>query len=96
MLAHDLTVEIKRRLLILPERGLGDQFLKVFQAFGVNGGRIQVRTGRQINLRLADMQKAQRIAGGHGAGLFGGHHVIGQFADLGREFGFRPQRGKRF
>ncbi len=58
MTAHDLTVEIKRRLGILLKRRLADQFLKVFQAFGVNGRGIQINARGQINLRLADMQKA--------------------------------------
>ena len=42
------------------------------------------------------MQETQRIAGGHFARLVGRHHVVGQFADLGGEFGFRSQGGKRF
>ena len=96
VLAHDLPVQIKTRLVVLLQRALGDELLEILPALGINRRRIQIRARRQVNFRLADVQEAQRIAGGERARLVGRHHVVGQLADLSGEFGFGPQGGKRF
>jgi hypothetical protein len=70
--------------------------LKILLSLRVNGRRIDVRTGRQINFRFADVQEAERIAGSHLAGFFRGHHVVRQFTNLSGQFWFGPQCGKWF
>ena len=58
---------------------------------------MNIRARREINLRLADMQKQLRgLPSGHLPGLSGGHDIVGQFANGGGKFGFRPQGGKWF
>ena len=94
--AHDLAVEIEARRRVLPQRPLGDEPVEVLPALGIDFRRVKVRGGRQINFRLADVQEAERIAGGDLAGLLRRHHVVGQFADARGQFRFRAQRGKRF
>src|SRR5262249_30870347 len=57
---------------------------------------VNIRALRQIDLRLAHMQEAQRISFGEFARLGGGHHVVGQFANLVGEFGLRAERREWF
>ena len=96
MAAHDLAIKIKIGLVILYERALGDEFLEIFFAFGIDGRRVNVGAGRQIDFRFADMEKAQGISGGHRARFTGRDNVVGQFADLRSQFGIRAEGGKWF
>ena len=96
MRTHDLPVQIKARLRIRFERAVPDEFLKIFPAPGIDFRRMHIRFRRQINLRFADVQKTERIAGGEGARLVRRHHVVGQFADSRGEFRPGPHRGKGF
>ena len=66
---HDLPVQIKAWLRILFERALRNQFGKILRALRVNGGRIQIGAGGQVNFRFADVQKAERFAFRHHAGF---------------------------
>jgi len=94
--AHDLPVEIKARLPILPECCLRDQVLKILLSLGVNFRGINVSARRQVNFRFADVQKAQRIAGGDLPRLIRRHHVVRQFANAVRQFRLWPQGGEWF
>ena len=96
MFAHDLPVKIKTRLRILLQRAVTDELLKIFPALRIDFRRVRIRARRQINFRFADVQKTERVAGGDFARFVRRHHVVGQFADLRGQFGFGPQRGKRF
>ena len=95
MRAHHLPVEIKTRRAILPQCALRDELLQIFFPARIHWRGVEIGAGRQINLGFADVQEAERIAGGHLPRLFRGHHVIGQFANLRRQLGLRPQRGER-
>jgi hypothetical protein len=52
-----LPVKIKARLRVLLQRAVADELLKILRALRINFRRIRVRARRQINLRLADVQK---------------------------------------
>jgi hypothetical protein len=94
--AHDLAVKVEARLRILLQRALADELGEVLFALGIDGVRVEVRARREVNFRFADVQEAERVAGGHLAGFLGRHDVVRQLADLGGEFGFGSQGGKRF
>ena len=93
--AHHLAVKVEIRLGVWPECALGDELLEILPPPGIDRRRVNVRAGRQIDLWLANMEKAQRIAGGDGTRLFGGHDIVRQLANARRQPRFRPQRGKR-
>ena len=93
--AHDLAVEIEMRLRVLPERALGDQPPEVLPSLGIDLRRVSIRRGRQIDLRLADVQEAQGIAGGDLARLLGRHHVVRQLTNAGRQRRLGAQCCKR-
>ena len=83
--AHDLAVEIEAGPGVLPERALADKPVKVFPAPGIDLRVVNIHAGRQINFRLAHMEKAERIARRHGAGLLRGHDIVRQLANLVRQ-----------
>ena len=94
--AHDLAIEIETGLGLLPQGAFRDQPVKVLPPLGVDFRRVRVGSRRQIDLRLADVQKAQRVALRHLAGFRGGHDVVGQFADAVCQVGFGAQCRERF
>ena len=57
---------------------------------------MDVRFQRQVDFGFADVQKADGVAGGHLAGLGGGHDIVGEFADPRGQFGFGTEGGKGF
>jgi hypothetical protein len=59
-----LPVKIKTRLRVLLQRAVADELLKIFRALRINFRRARIRARRQINFRLADVQKTERVAGG--------------------------------
>jgi hypothetical protein len=95
MFTHDLPVQIKTRRGVLPQCALRDECLEIFFAPGVNFWRINIRAGRQIDFRFADVQKAEGIASGHGACLLRRHDIVREFTNTARQFGFRAQSSKR-
>ena len=83
--AHDLAVKIEMRLRVLPERALGNQPPEVLPSLGIDFRRVSIRRGRQIDLRLADMQEAQGIAGRDLPRLFRRHDIVRQLTNAGRQ-----------
>ena len=93
---HNLAIEIEIRLRVLPERAPGDEALEVLPSLGIDLRRVNICGGRQIDLRLAHVEEAQRVAGSKVARLFGGHHIVGQLANARSQPRIWPQRGKWF
>ena len=94
--AHDLAVEVEGRLAVELQRALADEAGEILRALGIDGVRIQVGAGGQVDLRLADVQEAEGISPGHFPGFFRRHDVVGQLADLRGELRLRTEGGKRF
>jgi hypothetical protein len=62
VLPHDLAVKIESRLSILAKRASLDQVEEARAASSIDLGMVGVDPWREIDLRLADMEEAQRIA----------------------------------
>ena len=92
--AHDLAVEVESGLGVANQGAIGQQPRELFPAPGIDAGVVGVDVFRQVDFRLADAQKAQRVAARQGAGLRRRHDVIRQFADTPGQFGLRAHSGK--
>ena len=79
---------------VLPQHSLSDEPLEILAAFCIHRGIVDISGGREIDLWLAHMEKAQRITRGHLASLFRRHHVVRQLANARSQFRFGPQGGK--
>ncbi len=94
--AHDLAIKVEGRLAVLLKPALGDEAKKIRPASGIDDRVVGVRSGWQLDFRLADAEKTEGIA----RGLFGcflrRENVVRQFANALGQFGFRSQRGKGF
>ena len=93
--AHDLAVQIEMRLRVLPQRALRNQPPEILPSLGIDLRRVNIRRRRQINLRLADMEEAQGIAGRDLPRLFGRHDIVRQLTNAGRQRRLGAQCCKR-
>src|SRR5688572_20628240 len=94
MRAHNLAIQIKRRLAVRPQRALLDEPLKILSPLRVNFRCVKVRARWQIDFRFAHVEKAERVVRRERARLLGRHHVVRQLTNLRRQFAFGPQRWK--
>ena len=92
---HHLAVDAEPGDRILDQRPLGLEAVEGLPRLGIDRRGIGVDTVRQIDLGTADVQKGERVAGGHRLGLGAVHHVIGQRGQLGRQIGTGTDKAER-
>ena len=89
-------VDVVAGLVVAHEHAGGDHAPQILRRLGVDRAVIGIGRRIEIDLRLGDVQKAPRLAGGALARLGAGEHVIGRRQNLGGASRRRPQRAKGF
>jgi hypothetical protein len=76
VLAHDEPVEVQARFSLLLQRSFGDELLKIFNGFSINGVAVKIGSGRQIDLGPRHVQKAEWLTLREGTRFFSVHDVV--------------------
>ena len=88
---HLQPVEIERRRLLDGQRRRPAQLLEILAPALIDGGRVGIRSRREVDLGPRDVQKTQGIARGELTRFFGVDDVVGNGGNRRRIRGHRPQ-----